>query len=883
MAFPLLVLFPIARGGQRHNRQTTGLIMDRLRRWNAGDFESLFQQFVAASPPKRGERSVQCGGQDLDPGVQRAVKTAASEGALRKAATLLMENTPPCSNAVEALELLHPQRILPVVPVSQSQTFTIEVESDAILKACKAFPPGSTGGPSGLRPVHLIEMLKTDGEDDTLAQALANFCADFLNGELPIETRGWFCGARIIGIPKIPAGIRPIAVGEVLRRLAAKCLVQQFQAEVVEYLIPYQMGVGVPHATEVIAHAVRAWAAKAKSDESLFLVDFANAFNTVDRQKMIEAVSVNAPHFLPYANFCYGSPTPLIGQGFQLSSSEGTQQGDVCGPLFFAVTLQQLIKVACPDNPLAWTRFYLDDGTLCGNTAIVEEMFRSLQQRAPDFGLSVNVQKCKQWSPVQTLTSTLVPVVPCRLGIKVLGIPIGTRAFVTEETANVSAKLQTCLDRLGLLGCSFSAFHILRACMSACKVTHLLRALPFDLGEDLARVTQFKLREAFGHVLGTPVSMQQWALACLPIKAGGLGFIDPERVVAPAHVASFVGNSMAVLKSGLTPCPVSHEFLRALSLLDASSHSHCCELRGFATVGLHFDASLAEHKSFDPWTQQHFWYDCVMDFNSHLLGQSLPPRMRKMRELSSGAHAGLWLLSPTPHQPSAKWDSGEWQALLRWRLGISQELPFKCEACGSSQDCMGDHTLCCTASGLYGRHNHIRDALATALRVMGFPCRTEVALPGTELVPADIFLPTLADGSPTAIDVSVVHPLQPSRSATATVAAGTSAEARAASKVTMYGAKCTSRSWAYTAFVAETTGSWNQAAQKLVRKLSRAYSLRTGENLGDTASSLWLLLSRALARSVGRQLVRGRLQCGSDEAIPSPSDSVSVGIPQAVR
>ena len=166
----------------------------------------------------------------------------------------------------------------------------------------------------------------------------------------------------------------------------------------------------------------------------------------------------------------------------------------------------------------------------------------------------------------------------------------------------------------------------------------------------------------------------------------------------------------------------------------------------------------------------------------------------------------------------------------------------------------------------------IRDTLATSLRSLGFPCRTEVRLPGTELVPADIFIPTLAEDSPTAVDVSVVHPLQPSHSAQATVSAGMAAEARAVSKVAMYGAKCSARSWAYTAFVADTTGSWNQAAQRLVGKLARVHSLRTGEV--ELASSLWLVLARALAQTVGKQLVRARSQ---DEAEVAPLNVVDQG------
>ena len=130
-----------------------------------------------------------------------------------------------------------------------------------------------------------------------------------------------------------------------------------------------------------------------------------------------------------------------------------------------------------------------------------------------------------------------------------------------------------------------------------------------------------------------------------------------------------------------------------------------------------------------------------------------------MQEFSSGTHAGLWLMCPSPQLPGATWDSADWQSFLWWRLGVFQDLPPKCAACGNSQDRLGDHALCCTSSGLYGRHNHVRDTLAAALCSMGFPCRTEVRLPGTELIPADIFIPVLAEDSPTAVDISVVHPL----------------------------------------------------------------------------------------------------------------------------
>ena len=82
---------------------------------------------------------------------------------------------------------------------------------------------------------------------------------------------------------------------------------------------------------------MQAWAACARSDETLILVDFANAYNSLDRQKMLEAIAAEAPSFLRYANFCYGAATPLRGRDFLMWSEEGTQQGDCCGHIVFSV------------------------------------------------------------------------------------------------------------------------------------------------------------------------------------------------------------------------------------------------------------------------------------------------------------------------------------------------------------------------------------------------------------------------------------------------------------------------------------------------------------------------------------------------------------------
>ena len=54
------------------------------------------------------------------------------------------------------------------------------------------------------------------------------------------------CGALLLAGIKKNDGVRPIAVGDFLRRLAAKCLVKLGAEAALKALDPHQVGVGIP-------------------------------------------------------------------------------------------------------------------------------------------------------------------------------------------------------------------------------------------------------------------------------------------------------------------------------------------------------------------------------------------------------------------------------------------------------------------------------------------------------------------------------------------------------------------------------------------------------------------------------------------------------------
>ena len=79
--------------------------------------------------------------------------------------------------------------------------------------------------------------------------------------------------ARLVGVPKLSGGLRPIAVGHTFRRLAAKCLLKSVQDNAKEYLSPEQVGVAVPNAAESVARHVRLWLQQASAGHVVLQVD----------------------------------------------------------------------------------------------------------------------------------------------------------------------------------------------------------------------------------------------------------------------------------------------------------------------------------------------------------------------------------------------------------------------------------------------------------------------------------------------------------------------------------------------------------------------------------------------------------------------------------
>ena len=191
---------------------------------------------------------------------------------------------------------MHPNSWFP--PLVEGTTSTqISISEEDVCHAIRSFPRGSAGGPDGIRPQHLSDLTSASAERDgrKLLSALTSFCNLVVGGLTPPFAQSIFFGATLIPLRKKDGGVRSIAVGQTLRRLVAKCVSIHVIHSVGPDFAPLQLGCGVPLGCEAAAYAACHYLRCIPLNHLLLKLDFKNAFNTLRRDKMIDAVQQSTP------------------------------------------------------------------------------------------------------------------------------------------------------------------------------------------------------------------------------------------------------------------------------------------------------------------------------------------------------------------------------------------------------------------------------------------------------------------------------------------------------------------------------------------------------------------------------------------------------------
>ena len=569
--------------------------------------------------------------------------------------------------------------------------------------------------------------------------ALTGLVNLFCKGVVPPSVSSHLCGATLLPLVKKGGGHRPIAVGEVLRRLASKCISLSVCSLIPDILSPLQVGVAVANGAEAIVHAVKSvWLNPdiPPTSKWILLVDFANAFNSVNREHMFTSIREVLPQISPWMECCYQTPSLLHLGGSHILSCSGVQQGDPLGPLGFALALHPiLIKIRNRLPSLTVNSWYLDDGTLCGSPGDLRTALDIIEEEGPSCGLTLNRSKslliilCDDSSVDDpSFTNPLPAEIPAtRGGFTLLGSPIGDPQFCNETVLQRVLKVKPVLDLLPELENAQMSLSLLRSCLSP-KIAFSLRTSPASsIPEAISRFDSL-LYDSLSDTVGSFLSPWSWNKATLPVSLGGVGLRRASHYASAPTLGQC--QSSSIVESILGSSPSGPDLSSSLS--DLSSLSGRSDWSSIQDV----DCPL----------QQRFLSNTIYSHSfKSLLSSSPDNRSRAFLLSSSIPHAGAWLQAVPSSSLGLLFPDIEFRLSLKYWLGVPlYPEDSACLVCSTPGDIFGDHQVSCGGNGdRIHRHDALRNIISAVASAAALGSCKEVPslIPGRSSRPVDIFLP----------------------------------------------------------------------------------------------------------------------------------------------
>jgi hypothetical protein len=865
--FPCVLRQHRIRGGKRRRHQPIAhFLASSLSRWESGDIAGLWDN-ARAEMDRRQHLLSSSNSRRV-----RRVKQLVREGRFGKAASALTSGgvALPSDDVVRALEAKHPVRDQPWVPCTpppEASTF----DSSEVRKALLSFPNGTAGGSSGCLAQHLKDCL--DCRAPQIADSFLSSLRDVINvlskGLAPTSIARSLAGGKLVALNKKGGGVRPICVGEVLRRLVSKLFCGLYKDEAAGFFSPQQVGVGVSGGSEAILHSLSAFVEAFGNDSAYVMlkIDFRNAFNLVSRRDFISRLRESKfTGMCSWVEWCYSVFGDLHLGTSTISSCEGVQQGDPLGPFLFSLSLSGItdhIQRLCPS--LALNVWFLDDGTLVGTTTDVRKALGAIIEFGPDMGLFLNLQKCELWWP--SLDPTLVADFPADIprtsgngvlfgrepsqadGVELLGGPIGNANFAALYMHQRLDRLEDTLRALRDIDDGQIELILLRCCLGVPRMGYAIRCCsPEAIGDTLGRFDDL-LSTQLEAIIASPLTPQARRLASLPIRLGGLGISEVGRVAAPAFIASVLSTRSLqnqILARSDLPVPG----------FDAAVRSYT----GDNNIDpREFLQQIALHQEFS----QKELCDVVHQTSLDSILNSSSIRNQAAIRSNGGRHAGAFLLAVPNPQLNLRIESDTFRVLTRKRLCLPVYSPTNsrsiCPECKSAAlDAYGDHAeICPFSSDRVSRHNIIRDILGNDFAAAGCPIRKEVqVLPASQQIPADLYCPIWSRGRPAAFDVTITSPVQGSLIAGAAKEQGFAARQAEHRKEAKYFEACRDNGVEFIPISVESGGTWGNHALKCFKILIERLAHRTGKPRSQQARYFYQRLSIALQRCIGNTLLR---------------------------
>ena len=337
----------------------------------------------------------------------------------------------------------------------------VEVKEEDIHWAITTASRASAGGPSRLT----LQLIHDDLlRDEELRVLLARFFQRLADGDASLDpVRGLLGMCRLIALKKPPprGGLRPISIGEILRRLSARIVLKKFSQGARQCLEPHQVGVGTPFGSEAVVRTARYY--QELYDRGLVLTDFRMAFQLESRVCMFKALLAErrVRGMIPFLRLFYlGDSALLVENGAAaevVHSRSGAQQGCTFGTLIWSFGWQDAIRSCLAHCDAAIG--YVDDGLYGLHRSAFKDLLQCVKEEAAARGGQLNMQKTTVYLPNGSIPADVRALgVVCvdrstpaaERGVITQGIPVGSPEYVAKWLEAFVTKQQRVLHRMRL-------------------------------------------------------------------------------------------------------------------------------------------------------------------------------------------------------------------------------------------------------------------------------------------------------------------------------------------------------------------------------------------------------------------------------------------------
>ncbi|GKB82154.1 hypothetical protein Tco_0949049, partial [Tanacetum coccineum] len=628
---------------------------------------------------------------------------------------------------------------------------------------------------------------------DELIASITQVVNLLLDGKCPKMLGGYIASAPLTPLVKPGGGIRPIAVGT--------------------------FGVGVSGGGEAILHAVNRLIEDRNDDIALHLkhnllplfrwcwIRFQKCFNLVGLERLcysMESLASRCP-VLFHDGFLY-------------------KRGDPSWSLLFALVLHPLICKIKDSFSLSLHAWYLDDGTIVGDTLVVGKVLELIMEDGPRRGLHLNVDKTKVFWPREDPRSRLVGVFPPSIarplhGVKLLGGPVSVdfdfnSGLVLKRVSNHRA-----IDVIAML--------------------NDLTQHSFDtaLRSSLERI-----------VTGPGFGNWQWRLATLPFAFGGLDVYSAGDVLNYAFIASRMQSAalqtkllqdVGIVATGSTFDDVLWVFNTAMEVDFLSNPSDVAAPKLMKTMAdIYFTRVTKDAKS----------------------SFSLSSRQMALWQSQMEDHTSDWLRAVLISGLGQTMNGRTYWCVLCYRLGVplfSVTKPCSAYSRVFTRDIYGDHAVSCAGIvGIKHRHNVVRDTLVDICYRSGISSGKEVDIglgggSDKSLRPTDVLLYSWDVGRDVCVDLTGSSPL--TQTGLVDFLPGRVVTEAAQRKRVKYEAKCADIGYGFLPFSFSSFGGLEKDVVTLLKRI-RKFSM--AQDIGARATvHIFNRIGFSIAKGVGAQIV----------------------------